>query len=174
MTVPATALTIRRLQVADLPDVVELSLRAWAPVFASPRAQLGDAIFLRLRPDWEAGQAEAVRFTCTGMGAVDMTGIDPGYQRRGCRAAADGVRAGPHASRGDGHLPGEARARPAHLRVIGPRAPPVARYFRCCRAARVVLPAGPPLPPVSRSPIPLPALAAHRLRAARACCRNCS
>ncbi len=56
---------IRPFEVGDLPHVVDLSLRAWAPVFASLRAQLGDPIFLRLHPDWEAGQAEAVTVTCT-------------------------------------------------------------------------------------------------------------
>jgi len=102
---------IRALQVDDLPDVVALSLRAWQPVFASLRRQLGDPIFLRLHPDWKTGQADAVRSTCTSpdrdvfvavvddrpvgfvavaldayhprMGAVDMIAVDPEYQRRG-------------------------------------------------------------------------------------------
>ena len=95
-----------------MPALLDLSLRAWAPVFASLRAQLGDPIFLRLHPDWAAGQAEAVRQTCANadrhvlvaigdddrpigfaaiwlnayhpkMGAVDMIAVDPEYQRRG-------------------------------------------------------------------------------------------
>lgn len=101
---------IRALEVDDLPDVLTLSLRAWQPVFASLRRQLGDSIFLRLHPDWEAEQADAVRATCTSpdrdvfvavddgpvgfvvvaldayhprMGAVDMIAVNPDYQRRG-------------------------------------------------------------------------------------------
>lgn len=101
---------IRALEADDLPDVVALSLRAWQPVFASLRRQLGDPIFLRLHPDWEAEQADAIRSTCTSpdrdvfvavhdrpvgfvavaldayhprMGAVDMIAVDPKYQRRG-------------------------------------------------------------------------------------------
>lgn len=94
-----------------MPALIDLSLRAWAPVFASLRAQLGDPIFLRLHPDWTAGQAEAVRETCAnpdrhvlvaladerlvgfvaiwlnayhpGMGAVDMIAVDPEHQRQG-------------------------------------------------------------------------------------------
>jgi len=102
--------TIRAFEVDDYSEVVDLSLRAWAPVFTSRRVQLGDPIFFRLHPDWEAGQAEAVRSTCTSgeldvfvavdgppvgfvaialnayhprMGAVEMIAVDPAYQRRG-------------------------------------------------------------------------------------------
>ncbi len=102
--------TIRAFEVDDLSEVVDLSLRAWAPVFTSLRGQLGDPIFFRLHPDWEAGQAEAVRSTCTSgeldvfvaidgppvgfvaialnayhplMGAVEMIAVDPAHQRRG-------------------------------------------------------------------------------------------
>lgn len=104
--------TTRQFEPGDVPALVDLSLRAWAPVFASLRAQLGDPIFLRLHPDWLAGQAEAVRETCTnddrhvlvavsdndqpigfaaiwlnayhsGMGAVDMIAVDPEHQRQG-------------------------------------------------------------------------------------------
>jgi ribosomal protein S18 acetylase RimI-like enzyme len=102
----------RWFEARDLQAVVELSLRAWAPVFTSLRAQLGDPIFLRLYPDWSAGQAEAVRDTCMSperdvfvaiegdgravgfvavalnvhhgrMGVVDMIAVDPEHQRRG-------------------------------------------------------------------------------------------
>jgi GNAT superfamily N-acetyltransferase len=95
----------------ELETVVEFSLRAWAPVFASVRDVLGDDIFLRLHPDWKANQAEAVRSSCTNvernvfvavasgrpvgfvaialnafherMGVIDIIGVDPDYQRRG-------------------------------------------------------------------------------------------
>lgn len=103
---------IRPFQESDLDAVVELSLRAWEPVFASLRDVLGDPIFSRLhQPNWREAQAEAVRSSCTsedrdvfvavvgerpvgfatialnafheGMGVVDMIAVDPAYQRRG-------------------------------------------------------------------------------------------
>lgn len=103
---------IRPFQGSDLEAVVELSLRAWKPVFDSLRQVLGDAIFARLhQPEWTAVQAEAVRSTCTSsdrdvfvavtderavgfaavalnafhdrMGVVDMIAVDPAYQGRG-------------------------------------------------------------------------------------------
>ena len=102
---------IREFREADLPAVVEFSLRAWEPVFASLRGLLGDDIFLRLHPDWRMDQADAVRSSCTSderdvfvalhdgtpigfvtvalnafherMGVIDIIGVDPLYQRRG-------------------------------------------------------------------------------------------
>ncbi len=43
--------------------IVDLSLRAWAPVFESMRTTVGDAIFNVLYPDWEPLQAKEVRET---------------------------------------------------------------------------------------------------------------
>jgi GNAT superfamily N-acetyltransferase len=103
---------IRPYEASDLEAIVELSLRAWEPVFESLRQVLGDAIFARLhQPDWRAVQAEAVRSSCTTderdvfvavadgrpvgfaavalnafhdrMGIVDIIAVDPGYQQRG-------------------------------------------------------------------------------------------
>jgi GNAT superfamily N-acetyltransferase len=103
---------IRPFQESDLDAIVELSLRAWEPVFESMREVLGDPIFARLhQPDWREAQAEAVRSGCVdqgydvfvavadgepvgfatialnafheGMGVVDMIAVDPPYQRRG-------------------------------------------------------------------------------------------
>jgi ribosomal protein S18 acetylase RimI-like enzyme len=103
---------IRPYDEGDLDAIVDLSLRAWEPIFGSLREVLGEAIFARLhRPDWRAVQAEAVRSTCTndersvfvaaaegravgfvavaldafheGMGVVDIVAVDPAYQRRG-------------------------------------------------------------------------------------------
>jgi GNAT superfamily N-acetyltransferase len=103
---------LRAYEEADLEAIVELSLRAWAPVFESMRAVLGDAIFARLhQPDWTTLQAQAVRASCTsgdydvfvavtdgrpvafatvaldafheGMGVVDIIAVDPRYQGRG-------------------------------------------------------------------------------------------
>jgi GNAT superfamily N-acetyltransferase len=110
------AVAIRPLRESDLDAIVELSLRAWEPVFESLRAVLGDAIFARLhQPDWRTVQAEAVRSSCTreerdvfvavagekpvgfatvamnafhdGMGVVDMIAVDPAFQRRGIATA---------------------------------------------------------------------------------------
>jgi len=106
---------IRRFENDDLGDIVALSLRAWEPVFASLRQVLGDQIFLRLHPDWQVGQAEAVRSACSSagsdvfvavlhgrpvgfvavvlnayherMGAIDIIAVDPQYQRQGIAAA---------------------------------------------------------------------------------------
>lgn len=106
------AAVIRAFEESDLDAVVELSLRAWEPVFESLREVLGDPIFTRLhQPDWRTAQAEAVRVSCTnedhdvfvavaderpvgfatialdafheGMGVVDMIAVDPPFQRRG-------------------------------------------------------------------------------------------
>ncbi len=110
----SNALEIREFDERDLARIVEFSLRAWAPVFTSLREVLGDAIFLRLHPDWQADQAEAVRSRCTsserdvfvavsddqpvgfvaialnafhdGMGVIDIIGVEPDYQRRGVAA----------------------------------------------------------------------------------------
>ena len=106
---------VRRFISADLPDVVEFALRAWEPVFASLRGVLGDAIFLRLHPDWRADQAAAVSASCTDperdvfvavlegrpvgftsvglnafqerMGVIDIVATDPDYQRQGVARA---------------------------------------------------------------------------------------
>ena len=105
------AIEIREFREGDLEAVVEFSLRAWAPVFASVRDVLGDDIFLRLHPDWKANQENAVRSSCTSderdvfvavasgrtvgfvavalnafherMGVIDIIGVDPDFQRRG-------------------------------------------------------------------------------------------
>ena len=108
----AGGVLIRSFQESELDAIVELSLRAWEPVFESLRDVLGEPIFDRLhRPDWRTVQADAVRSSCTsegrdvfvavaderpvgfatialnafheGMGVVDMIAVDPAYQRRG-------------------------------------------------------------------------------------------
>jgi GNAT superfamily N-acetyltransferase len=102
---------IREFEAGDLDAIVELSLRAWEPVFASLRDVLGDAIFFRLKPDWKTAQAEEVTTSCTsderdafvavadgrvvgfvtvalnafneGMGVIEIIGVDPDVQRQG-------------------------------------------------------------------------------------------
>jgi GNAT superfamily N-acetyltransferase len=52
---------IREYHHSDEEAVVELSLRAWEPVFASMEQVLGHEISLRLHGDWRRFQAKAVR-----------------------------------------------------------------------------------------------------------------
>ena len=105
------AIEIREFRESDLEAIVELSLRAWQPVFDSLREVLGDPIFFRLKPDWRVAQAEEVAGSCTSderdafvavaegrpigfvtvalnafnerMGVIEIIGVDPDYQRRG-------------------------------------------------------------------------------------------
>ena len=105
------SIQLREFREEDLDAVVAFSLRAWEPIFDSVRDVLGDEIFLRLHPDWRAGQAETVRSSCLSeerdvfvavadgkpvgfaavalnafherMGVIDIIGVDPDYQRRG-------------------------------------------------------------------------------------------
>ena len=96
-----------------LDAVVALSLRAWAPVFASFETVLGPAIYRRIYPDWRRAQADAVAQTCRehtghawiavdggavagfvvvvhpepGTGEIEMIAVDPPYQRRGIAGA---------------------------------------------------------------------------------------
>ena len=51
---------IRPFDDRDAEAVVELSLRAWTPVFASLEGVLGSDIFRRLHPDWREDQRRAV------------------------------------------------------------------------------------------------------------------
>ncbi len=108
---PDDSIQIRSFSQNDIDVIVEFSLRAWTPVFASVRKVLGDDVFLRLHPDWMADQAASVRSSCTSrdrdvfvavldgrpvgfvavalnafherMGVIDIIGVDPEYQRRG-------------------------------------------------------------------------------------------
>jgi len=105
------SIQLREFREEDLDAVIAFSLRAWAPIFDSIREVLGDEIFLRLHPDWRAGQGGAVRSSCLSeerdvfvavadgkpvgfatvalnafherMGVIDIMGVDPDYQRRG-------------------------------------------------------------------------------------------
>jgi GNAT superfamily N-acetyltransferase len=52
---------IRSYTRSDEEHVVALSLRAWAPVFASLEKVLGVEIFRRMHPDWRVDQDKAVR-----------------------------------------------------------------------------------------------------------------
>ena len=95
----------------DAPDVVALSLRAWAPVFDSERTVMGDEIFERLNgEDWRRRQRKdvedaladdrlsvwvadadghAVGFVAArldrdaSIGEIYMLAVDPDHQQRG-------------------------------------------------------------------------------------------
>lgn len=57
---------IRPLEPHDHAAVIDLSLRAWEPVFASLRDILkGTGVFERLHPDWRTSQRDAVAATCS-------------------------------------------------------------------------------------------------------------
>lgn len=106
--------TTRPLDERDVPSVVELSLRAWQPVFASLERALGSRMFSRMHPDWRADQRRAVEEACAGprtsvwvaevegrvvgfvatrtdedsrIGEIHMIAVDPDHQRRGIAAA---------------------------------------------------------------------------------------
>lgn len=93
---------------ADEPAIIDLSLRAWAPVFESFRALLGGALYERIYPDWRTEQAASVRTALAdndtwvsvdgdrptgfvnvifdesaGSGEIHMVAVDPDAQRRG-------------------------------------------------------------------------------------------
>jgi ribosomal protein S18 acetylase RimI-like enzyme len=55
---------IRLFEDQDAEAVVDLSLRAWAPVFASLEQVLGSEIFRRLHPDWREDQRRTVENVC--------------------------------------------------------------------------------------------------------------
>lgn len=105
---------MRPLAPGDVDAVVEFSLRAWAPVFASFERVLGSAVYHRLYPDWLTSQAEGVEGVCRDekatvwvadidgrpvgfaavyldadahSGEIEMLAVDPGSQRRGIGAA---------------------------------------------------------------------------------------
>src|SRR6185295_18988267 len=53
--------TIRPVTAGDVDAVVDLSLEAWAPVFASFEAMMGADLYVRVHPDWRRDQEAAVR-----------------------------------------------------------------------------------------------------------------
>ena len=95
--------------------MVDLSLRAWAPVFASLEQVLGSEIFKRMHPDWREDQQRAAEVVCTAkrervwvaevdgtvagfvaielhhpersMGEISMLAVDPDYQGGGIGTA---------------------------------------------------------------------------------------
>jgi ribosomal protein S18 acetylase RimI-like enzyme len=104
---------IRPYEDGDADAVVRLSLRAWAPVFASLKQALNPEVYREFYPNWRASQREAVEAACADpaaqtwvgeeegapvafvtvrlhpdvMGEIHMLAVDPGYQQRGIGAA---------------------------------------------------------------------------------------
>lgn len=59
--------TVRAFDDRDRDAVIALSIRAWAPVFASLEGVLGESgVFAQLHPDWRANQRRAVQATLGG------------------------------------------------------------------------------------------------------------
>lgn len=109
VVVARPAPSIRRLTPDDVDTVVAVSLRAWAPVFASFERLLGSDLYRLIYPDWPTTQAAAVRSVCAGehvfvaesagrvtgfvavvirddeppTAEIDMLAVDPDAQRRG-------------------------------------------------------------------------------------------
>jgi len=49
----------------QLAAVIQLSVRAWAPVFDSIRKVMDSDVYQMLHPDWRVGQKNAVEDVCT-------------------------------------------------------------------------------------------------------------
>jgi ribosomal protein S18 acetylase RimI-like enzyme len=110
---------IRPYETADLPAVLRLSLRAWAPVFAVLERDMDPEVYQYFYPDWRKCQQNAVEEVCADpnqhvwvavdegqiagftavtlrtptIGEIYMLAVDPEFQRRG-HASADEVRHG--------------------------------------------------------------------------------
>lgn len=107
-------MVIEPFESSRLESVVNLSLRAWEPVFASIEGEMEPAVFRHFYPDWRTTQAEAVAAACTddetyvwvasvesrtagfvalridadeGLGEIYMIAVDPEFQRRGIARA---------------------------------------------------------------------------------------
>lgn len=114
MAAGGTITTLRPFASDDLDAVLDLSIRAWEPVFSSLEQVLGAEIVLRMHPDWRADQRHAVEEACRSeevsvwvaetegevvgfvgiktdveerLGEVYIIAVDPAHQRSGVGAA---------------------------------------------------------------------------------------
>ena len=106
---------IRPFEDRDAQAVVDFSLRAWAPAFASLERVMGSEIFRRQHPDWREDQRRAVKDVCAAkkgrvwvaevgasvvgfvavelhhpersMGEISMLAVDPDHQGGGIGTA---------------------------------------------------------------------------------------
>jgi ribosomal protein S18 acetylase RimI-like enzyme len=62
---------IRPYDDKDLDEILDLSILAWAPIFASFHHVLGAELDALLHPDWKASQREVVETTVTGSEGVE-------------------------------------------------------------------------------------------------------
>lgn len=86
--------TMRTFKPSDQDAVVDLSLKAWAPVFTSLQAILGPSgIFAQLYPDWRIAQQQAVQNTCRGddttVWVADIDGVVAGFVAVRCDHQSD-------------------------------------------------------------------------------------
>jgi hypothetical protein len=72
-----TAVQVRRATDHDTDEIVRLSLRAWAPVFASFKAVFGDRLYRRVHPDWHTDQAAPSVRPSTGTTPGSPSGAPP-------------------------------------------------------------------------------------------------
>ncbi|ALU94429.1 GNAT family acetyltransferase [Streptomyces globisporus C-1027] len=100
---------VRPYKSRDLGPIVDLSLRAWLPVYESFAKVLGPEVFRRQYPDWRTSQRKEIEAACTegkahvwvaeagaevvgfvavvlepegGAGSVELLAVDPDHQGR--------------------------------------------------------------------------------------------
>jgi ribosomal protein S18 acetylase RimI-like enzyme len=105
---------IEPYQPDHLEAILRLSLRAWAPVFASIEAAMDPDVYFEMHPDWRVTQRAAVEAVCRDdpsqvwvateesqtagfavlrmhaddrLGEIYMIAVDPEFQRRGIATA---------------------------------------------------------------------------------------
>lgn len=109
----AAMMQIRTYEASDNDGVVHLSLRAWAPVFASIKQTLSPEVYSAFYTDWRIDQRRAVEAACSdeaiqvwvaegdesivgfcaarslpdGLGEIHMLAVDPDFQRQGIATA---------------------------------------------------------------------------------------